>query len=448
MEYLLDCILICPPRDKTQFYHEYPLLGVGYIASSLLKNNITVEIYDPQSRNNSIEEALRIIKKKKPRIIGLSVIYNSLPILYMLIEQIKKEYPQGLIVAGGPQITSDPGIISKMGIKYGFRGDTENVFAAFCSKIINGAEPDDNTKGMVINKKDYLIVNPPVLVDDIDSIPFPAFDLYNLNKYEDIVFSHQHVFTLMTSRGCPYDCVFCDKLFQTRYRHNSSEYVIEVLNAFADKGINTIDFVDESFTLKRERIVDLCEKMILNNIKISWGCWTRADLLDYDLLVLMKKAGLKRILIGVETGNEKLRFAIKKKIPNEQFVNIISHCRDLGIITECTFILGHPAETKEQMQETIDFAITLNPDFAYFHKLNIVPSSELFEIFKKEQHKDDHLFEDYMLKKEAYPFYYPDGIDDDYLNYIIKKAYTSFYKRPVKMANINMSSFVKGRVER
>ena len=447
MDFSLDCLLVCPPRDKTQFYSAYPLLGVGFVAAALERQQLSVQIYDPLNDTLSPEEMARKIIRLRPRIIGLSIIYSALRYFYELVQVLKRDYPQGLIVAGGPQITSNPEIIKVMDIKYGFRGDAELVFAGFCKAVISGIEPDVNTAGLVVNKNGFRQINEPAFIQNLDDLPMPAFHLYNADIYSDIVFSEEKAFTFISSRGCPFDCMFCDKLFRTRYRHHSTGYVINALQLLKNRGVNTLDFVDESFTVNRERTVALCNSLIENNLTLNWGCWTRADLLDEPLLELMKKAGLKRILLGVETGNEALRFKIRKKITNTMYMEAIAACRRQGIITECTFIFGHPGETLEQMHETIEFALQLDPDYTFFYKLNVVPSSEIFERYKTEQHKDGHLFEDYMLKKESYPFYFPEGMDDAAIEKVVTEAYTRFYNRPEKLDNVGRHDYLIDRVK-
>lgn len=447
MSHLTDCLLVCPPRETTQFYHEYPLLGVGYLAAALNKEGIHTQIYDPLNENISPHDMAQIIASRKPGIIGLSVIYNSLPFFYALVQELFVIYPEGLIVAGGPQITSNPEIIKEMGLKYGFRGEAEKVFPAFCKAVLNKLEPDRNSDGLVINTSDSFVFNSPALIDNPDTVAFPQPESYNLSLYKNILFSQEHAFTMVTSRGCPFDCMFCNKLFKTKYRHNSTAYVINNIKAFMAHGIRYFDFVDETFTLKRERVVDLCNAIINEKLGITWGCWTRADLLDDELLALMKKAGLLRLLIGVEAGNEAMRFAIRKKITNQQYLNVINTCNNMAIKTECTFIMGHPDETLDNMEETISFALTLNPTFAYFYKLNVVPATEIFELYKKEQGKDDHLFEKYMVKQENYPFYNPCNVSSDVINTMIDKAYILFYKRPEKRMLVAQNTFLKHRLE-
>lgn len=442
-----DCLLVCPPRDKTQFYSTYPLLGVGFVAAALEQQQLSVQIYDPLNDTLTPEEMAGKIIRLKPRIIGLSVIYSALRYFYELIQVLKRDYPQGLIVAGGPQITSNPAIIKVMDIPYGFRGDAELVFAGFCKAIVSGIEPDVNTAGLVVNKNDVLQINEPAFVSNPDTLPMPAIHLYDTGLYRNIVFSEEKAFTFISSRGCPFDCMFCDKLFRTRYRYHSTEYVMGVLKILKSRGVNTIDFVDESFTVNRDRVLDLCRSMCEAELNMSWGCWTRADLLDDTLIAAMKAAGLKRILLGVETGNEALRFKIRKKITNQMYMEAIAACRKQGVITECTFIFGHPGETYAQMRETIDFAIKLDPDYAFFYKLNVVPSSEIFERYKAEQHKDSKLFENYMLRREPYPFYYPDGMDDAAIEKVVNEAYNRFYNRPEKSENIKKHDYLIDRVK-
>jgi len=419
---------------------------VGFVAGALEQQQLSVQIYDPLNDTLTPEEMAARIISLKPRIIGLSVIYSALRYFYELIQVLKRDYPQGLIVAGGPQITSNSDIVKVMDIPYGFRGDAELVFAGFCKAVISGSEPDINTAGLVANTSGVWQINEPAFVSNLDTLPMPALHLYNNDIYRNIVFSEEKAFTFITSRGCPFDCMFCDKLFRTRYRYHSTEYVMQVLQTLKSRGVNTIDFVDESFTVNRERVLDLCHQMCEAGLNMTWGCWTRADLLDETLIADMKAAGLRRILLGVETGNEALRFSIRKKITNHMYLEAIAACRRQGVITECTFIFGHPGETYAQMRETIDFALQLDPDYAFFYKLNVVPSSEIFERYKTEQHKDGNLFEDYMLRKEPYPFYYPEGMDDAAIEKVVSEAYSRFYNRPGKLNNAGKHGYLVGRV--
>jgi anaerobic magnesium-protoporphyrin IX monomethyl ester cyclase len=443
----MDCLLVCPPRDTRQFYFEYPVLGVGYLASCLINKGLTVEIYDPDNDMASPYTMAKIIKRKKARIIGLSITYHYLRFFRELVKELRRIYPQGIIVGGGPHVTSDPEIINGLGLDYGFRGEAEFSFADFCMMIKNNESVPDNYPGLVVRRNGVTVINPPIIINDINQIPYPAYHLYNLKRYRNIIFSAQNVFTMAASRGCPFKCNFCDKLTASQHRQNDVDYVIGAIKELIKMGIRNIAFVDETFTLNRKWVVDFCNSITNEQLNFEWGCWTRADCIDYELLALMRRTGLKRLYLGVETGNEQLRFnVVEKKITNSTFKEMLKYCKELGIITECTYILGHPFETADQMQQTIDFAIELDSDFAYFFSLHVIPNSGVFEVFKEQYGKGNNYFRQFMLGQEEYPIYTPYGIGQNYVVHMLKTAYKRFYNRKEKQEHVMMSSFIRSRL--
>ncbi len=435
IKYGLDCLLINPPDD----FSRYPYLGLCYIAGSLRNRGMTVEILDSVALGFKTGDVVNHILNKRPRIIGITVMSMTLPYCYSLIRHIQEKYPMSVIVVGGAHINADPNIIVDMNIRYGFRGECELVFPTFCESILKGEEPVRSIPGLIVNNNGVVCLNDPAFIEDLNTLPPPAYDLLPLNKYYSPSSSLKTISSI-TSRGCPYNCIFCSKLQQTKYRYLNTEKVLDQIDILINQmGIKRIEFVDEIFTLNKERVIELCHGIINRGYKFQWGCGTRADRIDEELLKIMKEAGCSKIGFGIESGVERVRFIDHKKITNEQINETIRLCQKYRIKSFGDYIFGHPTETLHEMKETLKYSLKLKTDIAYYAKMIPIPDSELFKIYTRSGVINSDIWKSYMLGKRPYPIYYPDTISKKSMDKIYKYAWIRFYLSPRRiLQSINL----------
>jgi len=418
----LDCLLISPYEKISR----YPYLGLAHLAGVLSEKNIKCEIIDCAALKFTTNDVVQYAQEKKPLIIGISMMSMMLRQCFQLVKALQSGYPEGIIVAGGAHVNADPYILSKMNVQYGFRGESEIVFSELCEKILGDQIPV-GIPGLITNNNGKVEIQPPTLIPDLDVLPMPAYDLLPLDNYYSPN-TNARLISMISSRGCPYNCTYCSKLQKTKFRSISVQKTIAqieyLLNRFQ---IGWIEFVDEIFTLDRKRIITLCEGIINNKLQFRWGAGTRADRIDEDLVQLMHQAGCQKLAFGVESGSESVRFNGNKKITNEQYFHAIDICKKNGIKTMGDYIFGHPNETKTDMQKTIRFALKLPTDIAYFHKMIPLPNSELFDkaVNKKIIAKD--IWTTFMLDESSYPIFYPDSVSQQEMDKMYKVAWMRYY---------------------
>ncbi|MGD2279307.1 MAG: radical SAM protein, partial [Candidatus Omnitrophota bacterium] len=210
-------------------------------------------------------------------------------------------------------------------------------------------------------------------IEDLDNLPFPGW------KH----FKNAKDYMIITSRGCPYDCVFCMQASGKKVRKRSSGKVIEEIeNVLKERKPERFLFYDETFTLDKRKVHELCDLLIKKglNKKIKWSVTTRVDAVDRDILGKMKQAGCDHIEFGVESGNEEMLKRIKKGITKQQAEKAVSLAKEMGFHTEGAFILGHPHENMKTALETIDFAAKLNPDIVQLGIMVPYPGTEVREM--------------------------------------------------------------------
>lgn len=431
----LDCLLINPPDDPTR----YPYLGILQIAGVLKDNKITVDVLDSSALGLSIEDVIREIIERKPMIIGITIMSMTLKSSYDLIREIKKLNLGITIVVGGAHVNAVPESVKDLDVEYGMHGECDFLFLDFVRILKNGEYPTQ-TDGLIINRDGEFIIGTPRIIQDLDSLPMPAYHLLNIDLYYSPSTSGRAI-SFITSRGCPYNCMFCSKLNKKRYRHMSADKIVsDIEYLITEFGIEWVEFVDEIFTLSEDNIRDLCIKILERKLNFSWGCGTRADLLDEELISLMKSAGCRKIGFGVETGVERIRELIHKKIPNKTYIDIIALCRKYGIITQTCFILGHPTETMDDMKKSIQFAKKIKSNFPRFGRMLPIPGSELFEMAKSKNEVSPDIWRQYMLGNSPLPVYTPAGVNSHKVDQLLKRSWF-IYISPSNLAN-NLFLFI------
>jgi len=417
--------------ENEGFYLNYPHLGLAYLASMLEKNKFTVRIIDSSASLININEIIKILKEEKPSIIGITVTTQTLRSVYLLVKEIKKASIKSEIVLGGPHISAEPEIIKKIDVKYGFVGEAEYGLIKLCEFIIRKKGSINNIKGLVYKKNHKLKINERDFIKNLDLLPFPARRLLPNDKYFSPVISGR-ITSMIATRGCPFNCIYCSRAAMGRQCfHRSPENIAEEMKECVEKyNVKYIEFVDDTFTIKQDKILSLCKLIKEKNIKVKWGCQTRANLVDKKLLKEMHSAGCMKISFGVETGSQRVRYLLNKYISDEAFRNACKWCKEIGIETNAFFMFGHPTETIEEMEQTIKFAKELDTDYAAFYITTIVPASLLFNIALKEKLVNSDVWEKYMLGKVELPAYIPEKLNFKILEEMHRKAFRSFYLRP------------------
>lgn len=414
-------------------------LGIAYLASMLLKAGFDVELLDPIADNLSEAEFEDILRQKEFDVCGISTVSNAFYLAEAAAKIAKKVNPKCLVVMGGPHVISMQRInrldtIFEGGcIDFAISGEGEITLVELANALNTGKKDFSKIAGLVWKHDEKPVINKPRAdIENLDELPFPAFELLKSKGYRrtPASFKREPVYPIMVGRGCPYDCVFCNKIFGRRVRFRSVDNVIkELIHLKNDLGAKEIRFWDETLTLDKKYIMELCKKMISLRLNLSWTCYGHVNTFDEEAFRWMKKAGCWEIDFGVEGGTDKVLKEINKGITVEQVRRDIKIVKKAGMEARCFFILGLPGDDEYSVKETINLAVSSNPDYAMFYLLQVYPGTRLWDIEAGKGKIGEKMLETY-LKKGEIVFYDNSDISREKLTQYLKIAYTKFYKRP------------------
>ena len=424
----LDCLFISSSKAKALQFSIYPYLGIGYLSTAMKQINLSTALFDLDVHHGRLKKLFKEIENRKPLIVGYSIMSISLPVFYKITKELKRRFPDLIIVAGGPHITSDPSIISDMGIDYGFVGHSEKSFPLFVERVKNNYFDFSDIQGMIIPKENRY--DKAAFYDVEKSNLAPDYSLYDFSKYQNIFYGRKW-FSIITSRGCAYNCKFCKDPGKNKYREYPFENIIEQIRFLVnEKGIEWLSFVDDTFTYNRERILKLCQWIKDEKIDFKWTCCTRADTLDEELIKTMYDAGFRYAILGVEAGDEEIRKQINKNISNAEYIHIINSLKENGVRVLCSYVLGNPNETYEQIYETINFSLKLKADYAQYYNMTALPQSPIFRYGIDSKIFGERVWTEYMKGERDLPYYIPQGLELKTLKRIRKTAFLRYYLRP------------------
>lgn len=437
-------------RDDFSFF---PPLGLGYLAALLEKNGHEVIIQDynlsfvgeqvkenfldPQTiRYGATDEEIReSIRAFKPDLVGISSIFTPFYRDAARIAALVKELnPKILTVLGGAHSSMEyEKVIQDPCVDMVIRGEAEIPFTELVNRLSRGESRD--FPGVVWKRDDGSVSDNGMgeQVKNLDDLPLPAYHMLNMPFYtsrKDKNFAYSMRFPIghmITSRGCPYTCVFCStRNFFPNYRVNSPQRVIEEIEFLIKTyGVREIHFHDDAFLIQRKRVVEICRLLKEKKLNITWQIsqGVNLNLVDEELLKIMHESGMYRMGLPIESGSENTLTLIRKRVKLDHAKNIIAAANKLGIFTHANFIIGFPFETREEVQKTYDFASSCGVDVLKMLICQPLAGSELYNVYKKEglldeiRHSSTYTSTDYNTSH----------FTADQLNQIRRKILIAFY---------------------
>ncbi len=428
-------ILGCNPEIiKTERGFDPPL-GLLYLAGYLKKNSdYKLKMIDAQVDRLGYPELRKKIKEFSPDVIGITAMTFTLLDVLKTVEIAKEVCPAVKIVLGGPHIHIFPEeTISLKNIDYVVLGEGEKTFLKLLQNI-NSPQSLKEVPGLVFKENENIIsTGRKEYIENLDELPFPPRELLPYNKYFSLLAKKDPITTMFTSRGCPFQCAFCDRPNMGKmFRKRSAKNVVDEMEKCLELGIKEIFIYDDTFTVDRQRVIDVCNEILKRGMKFSWDIRARVDTVNEDLLKLLKKAGCERIHYGVEAGTEKILKVLNKGIKLEQVLRAFRMTRKIGIETLAYFMIGSPTETKEDILETIKFAKKLNPDFVQITLLTPFPATKLYQWALEEKVFENDYWREFAKnpRPEFRTRYWTKELSADELQELIIFAYKQFYVRP------------------
>ena len=434
--------LLYPPITKQERYSsdigsvggEQIPLGIFYLASYLRKNNYDVHITDAEALKMTTEEVVWEIKELNPAFVGISSTTVAFHRALEVATHIKKEMEDVVTIIGGPHVTSNVNHAMSFGaFDFGVLREGEITLLELLNTI-SDKMPINKIEGIAyLNHEGKVVVNPfREYIKDLDELPLPAYDLIkDISLYSPPPSNYRTlpVVNIITSRGCPNQCTFCDRnVFGKKYRERSAENVFEEINYLHAKfGIKEIAFVDDTFLINKKRVHELFDLIRENGLKFHWTCMARINNVNYDFLKYLKDNGCWNIAFGIESGDENILKIIRKKISLSKVTEVIDWCYKLKIKTKGFFIVGHPLETVATIDKTIQFARKLRLDAVVVTINTPIPGSPQYEEASQYGSIDTT---DWSKFNYWRPVFVPHGLTQELLLKKQKEFYLKFYFRP------------------
>lgn len=423
---------------KFQLRGVYVPLGLAYIAAALEQAGHTVAFIDANAEFLSMSGLEKRVRSFCPDIVGLYCATLMINKARKVAQLVKNVDPNIVTVVGGPHLSDYP----EMTIEFpefdiGVIGEGE---ITICEVVSTIQRKDDlsNIKGVIFKNNSDIVKTPSRnYISNLDAISLPSWHLLPLHKYGDVLTKTNKYATMMTSRGCPFKCIFCSPQCRLgrKFRYRSPENILEEILALKNNfGIEEICFYDDTFTVNKKRIMKLCSQMIDGKIKIKWECKTRVDLVDDELLKKMASAGCYRIRYGIESGDNHILRNLNKGITIEQIEDAVAMTKKYNIEVFGYFMLGCPGDTIETMGKTLHLSKQLKIDYANFNIMSIrPPGSELFRWAVENEYIESDYWERFTKGEDLNPAppLVTHTLSSSDLKYFQQKAYIGFYLEPM-----------------
>ena len=379
-------ILVNPASPVGAWKHvPFALLGLGYLAAVLEKNNYQVDVIDCSVLNLSFEDFRSEISKRQPDLVGVTSSTLTYKSALKLVKIVKETCPNCVTVVGGPHVTfwDDKALEECAEIDIVVRKEGEYTLLELVQRIEAGKSYSD-VVGTTCRKDGKIVRNPDrQYIEDLDSLPFPARHLWPMDRFREF----EDVLYLAASRGCVYWCEFCTtvRMHGRKYRMRSPKNVVDELEMLHKTyGLRKFTFCDDAFTVDQPRIEAFCSEILNRGLKIEWNCGTRVDMLSKNLLAKMKEAGCVSVWFGVESGSQQVLDAMNKGITLELTAKVLGWVRELGLKPVPSVILGYPGETKKSAWKTIKFIEKNCPnDIGYYNIATPFPGTPMYDLVKE-----------------------------------------------------------------
>ena len=383
-------VILINPRYRVWSPNKWVPLGLGYVAAALEKEGNSAEIIDMNVEHKSDKELQRRVENADA--VGITGMITEFQEILRLIKIVKEAGEDRKVILGGPLATTFPRELLQVSpADFAVIGEGEKTVVNLTSAISQGGNLA-NVKGIAYRDGDRIIVNDQQEpIADLDTIPFPARHLLDMNRYlqnhfESFGFKIRDAGKigstyLITSGGCPYSCNFCFKgMWGDKWRARRPQNIVQEMElSYQRYQTNGFFFNDDTFVLDEQRVFEFCQLLGNKGLNVVWYCNGRANLMTKELLRAMYDAGCRGIAYGIESGNQQILDSMKKNITLEQVRNAVRWAKDAGIYVSGYFMIGMLGETKDTIHQTIALAKELDLDFYGFSTVTPMPGTELYD---------------------------------------------------------------------
>ena len=413
-----------------------PSLGLAYLAAVAERDGHEVRILDA-TLGRGWPEVAQAGKDFQPQVVGITAKTPSFANAVRTVETLRPILPGARFVVGGSHPTAMPEPTLATGaFDFLVLGEGEATLVELLGALEAGTEVDA-IPGLAFLKDGRAVFTAPRdPIADLDSLPFPARHLLpSLSAYSPTAASYRRLplVHIMTSRGCPSRCNFCDRaIFGERYRARSAGNVLsEVEECLSRHGAKEVRFFDDTFTINRRRLTAICDGM--RRLKVPWTCLTKAEAVDLEMLQTMRAAGCWQVLYGLESGDDRILATLGKRNTVAMNRQAVAWARQAGIRVRADFLVGSPAETPESLQRTLDFAKELDIDFAHFNKFVPFPGTTFYRMLVDQGYRFDFSGSTSTLDHDAM-VYVPKGLNEAEYKAFLDRSYKEFFLRPGYLA--------------
>jgi radical SAM superfamily enzyme YgiQ (UPF0313 family) len=437
-------VLVQTHHPYTQFTHVHPLGIMSIAAAARQHGHGDQHVMDMKVEGWGPEEACAALIELRPDVVGLSAMTYEAGCMHELAKAVRAALPDVTIVAGGPHPSvAAEDVLEDKSIDYVVRGEGEQTFAELLDGLAEGRREWSECTGISWRDTDGAVHHnpdrpPPAKLDEL---PFPAWDLVDHSKYHKVprggvIYAHKNFATMFSSRACPWRCTYCHNSYGKTFRERSAEHVLaEIDYLVQEHGVRELVFMDDIFNFRPDRAKTIARGLIERDYKLAltFPNGFRGDILDEELVVLLKQAGMYRCMVAVESAAPRIQKVMKKNLKIEKVRKIVEFIADQGVMVHGAFMLGFPSETEEEMERTIQWAASSSFHTAAFFR--VIPFKGT-ELFSQVQHAGYELPTDWSAYEPYQTEINLSEVDERRILGLRKRAYRRFYWNPRRLLRI------------